>query len=81
MDLLHGIAVACHNLMIGFKYLMQCTMNARCVMEIISNNVAQCALKMNCVLHENARRTVLIDCSCLIQCALKMSYKTFIVIL
>jgi hypothetical protein len=81
MDLPPIITVESHTFVISSKYLMQCTMNVRYVMEIISKNVAHCALKMNCVLYENARRPVLTDYNCLIQCAVKMSYKTYLFIL
>ena len=81
MDLPPVITVECHTFVIGSKYLMQCTMNARYVMEILSKNIAYCALKTSCVLYENARHPVLTDCNCLIQCAVKMSYKTFFFIL
>jgi hypothetical protein len=46
-------------------------------MEIISKNVSLCALKLNCVLYEITRHPVLTDCSCLIQCAVKLSHKMF----
>jgi hypothetical protein len=84
MDLPPIITVECYTVVIGSKYLMQCTLNARRVTEIISKNGAHFALKMNfvlLVLYENARGPVLTDCNCLIQCAVKMSNKTFFFIL
>jgi hypothetical protein len=81
MDLPPIITVECLTVLISSKYLTQCTVNARRVVEIISKNVARCALKMNCILYENATYPVLTDCSFLIQCAVTMSCKTFFFIL